>query len=105
MITLGQELWFVRSDHQRTAHKLTVTAVGRKWATMSDRSRLDMATMRMEDPRHGCVYLCEGDYLRERENKDAWNRLLTVFRCTYAPQPGVEARHIAEARKLLGFPP
>jgi len=105
MITIGQDLWFVRSNHPRTAHKLTVIAVGRRWATLSDRSRLDIALMQMEDPRHGRVYLCEGDYLREAENKDAWDRLLIDFRCVYEPKPGVEARHIAEARKLLGFPP
>ena len=79
MIVVGQKLWYVPSyRHGLHGYEITVTKIGRRWATVSgaDRgTRIDMATLQADGGEYsspGQAYLSRDAYENSVVLKEAW---------------------------------
>lgn len=60
-LAVGQSLFWVPADHREKPHSIKVESVGRKWAVLSNRFRVDVQTGDVERQKFG--YICPGVYL------------------------------------------
>lgn len=104
MLTVDQQLWWAPSEPRSPSYAVTVVALGRKWATLSNGEKIGLKSLRgRENPDYGRAGVC---YL----TKDAHDAVIEA-RGAYSdmrkamgyglPRAGVTAADIAAARKLL----
>jgi hypothetical protein len=105
-LTEGQALWWVP---QRNRHEeprgVTVTKVGRTWAQLDNRHRIDVDTLVADGGDHsppGRCYLSKKEYDEKVARERAWSDLKRAIMQYQGVPPGVTAGDIAEARRLLG---
>lgn len=103
MLQIGQELFWVGSQRHSPNGIVTVTKVGRKWATLSNDHRIDLETHRADGGGYqspGRTYPSEAAYVAEQITK--LNKLKERMGWT-APK-GVKIQDVYEAARLLGLP-
>lgn len=102
-LTVGQELWLV--PDRGMARAVKVVKVGRKWAELDNRDRVDMNTMKLDGGEYaspGQCYLSREVHDREVELRIAWayfSGLVCDHR--HGPPEGVTIAQIANAQRAL----
>ena len=101
-LEVGQELWYAPNDTRYEAKAVTVTKVGRKWATLDNYNRVDMETMEIDGGGYSSPGTCYLDRKVYEEQCRA-DKLLTKFyrKLGYYVKQGVTAEDILQAAKLL----
>lgn len=81
MFKVGQKLWFVpvRYQSKDRPYEVTVTEVGRKWTTLSNRVRVD-SSGKLE-----CCYLSKNKHDLILEKDVAWQKLKDFVQYKAAP--------------------
>jgi hypothetical protein len=109
-ITVGQELWFVYSDHYHRRGKdevAKVTKVGRKWAELSNGYRVDLHTLIAEGAGYssaGRAHVSRAHWEEEKRRKGAWEALRGRLREAWGGPPrGISTENIRAAAALLGI--
>lgn len=112
-LTVGQKLWFVYSDRRRgNSLELTVTKVGRKWASTCSSGwpesyRINIETLRADGGQYtspGRAYLSREAYEAELAVDTAWRNLKRWMDGAYSPPSGISIVDIASAAALLRAP-
>ncbi|MBI2725416.1 MAG: hypothetical protein HYX42_04120 [Polaromonas sp.] len=104
-LTVGQELYWVGAQSYSKNQPVTVTKVGRKWATLSNSYRIDIHTHIADGGSYsspGSCYPNEAAYVAEQLANAAFSKLKNSM--GWAPRDGVKIRDIYEAARLLGLP-
>jgi hypothetical protein len=99
---VGQTVVYAPNDKRASASDLTITAVGRKWVTLSNQLRFDRATLLIDDrpfSSPGRIYRSRDEYNTAVAIKDAWVGLVRAL--GYEPVAGVTLADLKAARKLL----
>lgn len=108
-LEVGQKLWLVLSRNSSHQQEVTVTKVGRKWATLDHGYRpyrIDKESMEVDGGQYmspGRCHLSRDEYERAKKRGDDWSSLLSAIRNRWSPPPRATSESIAEARKLLGL--
>jgi hypothetical protein len=102
-LTVGQELWLV--PDRGLARAVKVVKVGRKWADLDNRGRVDMATMALDGGEYsspGRCYLSRDEHDREVELRIAWAYFAGLV-CDHrrTPPEGVSVSQIENAQRAL----
>lgn len=110
MLEVGQKLWFVDQHSYRKAsergHEVTITKIGRKWATIGPGLRIDLQTLWADGGAYsspGRCYLSADDYLSEMAKVDLWRDFSSRV-SRYNPPNGVTVETIRQVADLLGIP-
>ena len=105
-LAVGQELWFVHRERRSgVPHAVTVTKVGRKWASISEWGiRIDIETMvadggGLSSP--GRCWLSREAWEQEEERQKAWGRLREFFNRRWSAPDGISIDAIRQATALL----
>lgn len=107
-LVVGQKLWYVPGDrHSPTQrpHEVTVASVGRKWATLTNRTRVDMGTMQVEYTGygwHGQCWLSRAEWEAEEYRQRAWRLIREAIGYRDAPSD-ISTDAIRQAAALLGI--
>ena len=105
-LKVGQELWCV--PERGNPHSVTITAIGRKWATLDGgRNRVDVTTLRIDGRGYHTTsrcYLRESDYTESVKVRKTWEAFERSIRFILTPKVGVTVENIREAARLLGVP-
>ncbi len=75
---VGNSLWWVSNYNAKTQEAVTVTKVGRKWATLSNRHRINVDTMAVDGGEYvppGRCYSSRAAYEQEAMASAAWDAL------------------------------
>jgi hypothetical protein len=106
-LSVGQKLWFVPYEHRRNPpHDVTVTKVGRKWATLDNGHRIDVETWQADGgdcSSPGKCYPDRAAWENEQDRQAAWNVLRRAVGDTWRPPAGVTVEGVVEAMRLLGI--
>jgi hypothetical protein len=103
-LTVGQKLWYVPSERRDKPFEVTVENVGRKWAKIGYRLRVDKETLWADGGEYsspGRCYLSEEDYLRELDFNATWTRFRMKVGNMYYPPSGIDKSAIITARRVL----
>lgn len=106
-LSVGQQLWCVQPDRRDGAPRwVTVTAVGRKWATIDGRRRVDASTLASEPTGfghgvHGIYYRTKEEWEVEQERRVIWRTIRDNI--DYAPPDDISTAAIYQAAALLGI--
>lgn len=105
-LTVGQKLWFV-SNHRgfRDQREVTVLRVGRKWADIGRRLRIDVESLIVDGGDYsspGRCYTSKEEYERIRNRALAWNKFTRDIHNKNIPD-SVTTEDIFEAARLLGI--
>jgi hypothetical protein len=105
MLTVGQKLWWVYFDSRRVneGREVTVTKVGRKWAELDNRDRIDVESLVAD----GRGYSPDGRCWVSKEAYDLEQlRLRWMRRFNEAfswARPGFSLQQLTIAAKVLGI--
>lgn len=106
-LQIGQTLYFVpRHLRDRRSENVTVEKIGRKWATLSNRHRIDIETLVVDGGEYsspGRCYLSKDEYEAESALQSTWNSFKREIERQSRIPGGVTVERIAEARKLLNL--
>ncbi len=104
-VTEGMSLWWVGSNNRKTQEEVTVTKVGRKWATLSNGLRIDIETLAAD----GGQYVSPGQCYESRQVYEqaialhiAWQKFRADVRDMQRPAH-MTIEKIAEIRSLLSI--
>lgn len=106
-LTVGQKLWLVLSVQWRGQQReVTVTSVGRKWATIDEsrRDRISMETLELvgDDGRsQGQCWLSREDWVVATFADTLWQQFKKSIEYGRRPD-GITAEAITQAAELLG---
>lgn len=102
-LAVGQELfWQGLGNYRHNNCLVTVTKVGRKWAELSNRHRIDMVTLSADGKGYsspGACWLSQAHYEAKVITGTAFTNLKNKMR--FQPSDGVTIQDIYEAAKLL----
>lgn len=106
MMTVGQYLWFVPSDkrNEDQACAVTVTHVGRKWASISNHERIEIDTLIADPGRYvsaGRCWLSQQDWEAEKNRRRAWDELRDFIGRRYGAPEHLSEGAIRHAMALL----
>lgn len=104
-ITEGKSLWWVASNNAKTQCAVTVTKVGRKWATLSNGNRIDIGTLVADGGQYvspGQCYESQQVYEQAMALHLAWQKLTRDVRDMQRPAH-MTIEKIAEIRTLLSI--
>ncbi len=104
-VTEGQSLWLVASDNAKTQRAVTVTKVGRKWATLSNGQRIDIETLAVDGGQYvspGQCYESQHVYEQAMALHIAWQKFTRDVRDMQRPAH-MTIEKIAEIRALLSI--
>jgi hypothetical protein len=105
-LTVGQTLWYVpRELRFQKPSEVTVQKIGRKWAQVDYRLRIDVQTLIADGGDYsspGRCYLSREEYEAELARRDAWRDFCKLLRWSRQPRAAtIEA--IEQAQILLGL--
>jgi hypothetical protein len=102
-LVVGQELfWAGAGNYRGRNYSVTVTKVGRKWAELSNRHRIDLETMIADGKEYtspGRCWVTETHYAATVLTGNAFTNLKNKM--AFRPADGVTIQDIYEAAKLL----
>src|SRR4051812_39221275 len=101
-LVVGQKLWWVNNRNRPDAYEVVVTKVGRKWATIDDRHRIDLSTLHADRAGYsspGRCYLSRTDWEAETALNAAWEEFRREVGNIYRRPAYVTLENIATARK------
>lgn len=85
-LTVGQELWFVPGHRGGHSHYVTVQKIGRKWAEVGKRLRIDLETLIADGGDFmspGTCYLSKEEHEQAVERSARWTRIQRFVRDQY----------------------
>ncbi len=91
-LQVGQKLWFVPKNGSGTPHEVTVEKIGRKWASIGRRGRINLETLAVDGGEYSSPGQCYEDraaYETKVELQAAWSSLQNKFRYQWAVPDGV----------------
>lgn len=105
---VGQVLYFVGSNshHNKEGRDVTVTRVGRKWATLDNGYRISVDSWRADGNGYqspGRCYVNRDAHWHETKRVEGWNALHTRIRNQHSIPDGVTTEQIEQASVLLGL--
>lgn len=106
-LTVGQKLWLVPSVQWRgKPREVTVTSVGRKWATIDEsrRDRISLETLELDDSdcrSPGHCWLSREEWESAMLADTLWGQLERAVKFGRRPD-GITAEAITQAAELLG---
>lgn len=106
-LKVGQELWWVPARAYGSQCMVEVYKVGRKWALLSNKHRINVDTLIAENDVHTYpdrCFLSKNDYDNNGFRVAAWVTVLSTLlslKHQYRMPEGVTLADIAQARKLL----
>lgn len=103
-LKVGQKLWWVPNKRWGGPQReVTVEKVGRIWAHLNERNRIDKQTLIADGGEYsspGRCYLSKAEYDEYIERVTTWNVFAATVRYKEMPD-GVTVADITEAAKLL----
>jgi hypothetical protein len=107
-LTIGQKLWFVPDRRSGMAREVTVSKIGRKWASLDTWGdlRIDVSTLQADGRGYsspGRCYFSHAAWEAEVALDAAWTALWRDMHDTYRRRDGVTVENIQAARKLLNL--
>lgn len=106
-LTVGQELFFVNHQTRSAITQIvSVVKIGRKWADLSNRHRIDMVTFRADGGGYnspGTAYLSEQIYRDKVALSRAWQSLTQKISGMYSIPTGMTIEKIDQIADLLGI--
>lgn len=103
----GTELWWVPSNQYRAKEPVTVIKVGRKWAELSNRFRIDLETMEGDGGKGysspGKAWQSQADYEAYMAIQTAWNDLRNDIYKLWRSPPNVTVEAINSLRRQIGL--
>lgn len=101
------ELWWVPANPYRAKELVTVVKVGRKWAELSNRFRIDVDTMEGDGGKGysspGKAWPSQVDYEAYMAIQAAWNDLRNDIYKMWRSPPGVSVESINSLRQQIGL--
>ena len=100
-LKVGQTLFMVKTYGGNRL--VTVTKVGRKWATLNTRHRVNIETLIVDGGNYnspGKCYLTEAEYRQKIELETTWEKLKNKLNWARLPE-GITTTDILEAAKIL----
>lgn len=101
---VGDKLWWVSSNNNRTQREVTVEKVGRQWLTLSNRHRVDKATLKADAggfASPGTCWLSKEAYEHCVRLELAWGSLQRKVRETWSVPDNVTLEDIKAAAMYL----
>lgn len=107
MVEVGQKLWWVGSPlcGYPNQAEVTVVKVGRKWADLNNRQRIDIATMRADGNGRsspGTCYTSQKEYEDRQKLMEEWERLRKWMANRYSIPPAMTVEKIKSVWDTLG---
>lgn len=106
-IHVGQQLYWVPSQpYAYSKGMTTVTKVGRKWAELDNRYRIDIRTMVADGGGYsspGRCYQSQEEHERIVEEQRTWSTFRDKIANKYRCPDGITTEKIREAAKVLGI--
>lgn len=104
---VGQSLYLVpnRGCGYRCSGVVSISKVGRKWATLDNDSKMDLQTLDIDGGGYsspGKCYLSEQEYIEYKEKKDYWLRLRNKIPIS---PPACTLETLKQVAALLGLQP
>lgn len=107
-LAVGDKLWFVHRERRHSSgQEVTVVNVGRKWAKLSNRERIDMETLVADGSGYtspGQAYLSEADYAAKVSRDrafDSFRRKVEAF--GYYQRMSITEDQVRRAAAILGI--
>lgn len=103
-LTAGQELFYVPRSRFQNPASVVVEKVGRKWASLSNRIRVDIETLIADGgdyPSPGRAYLRKEDHEEEAALNADWAALRKKIDRLWSPPPGMTREMIASIDRRL----
>lgn len=101
----GQVLLYVPHDLRRAApYEVTVTKVGRKWAEISGRNRIDVKTLALDARGYSSPGRCWrslAEYEADKALQEAWRELRQLMDKQWYVPDGVGLNQIKNAKRAL----
>ncbi len=101
----GQSLWWVGSDNAKTQRAVSITKIGRKWATLSNGHRIDIESMAVDGGGYnppGECYESQQAYEQAIALLVAWQKFTRDVRDMQRPTH-MTIEKIAQVRALLSI--
>lgn len=101
----GQKLWLVYNDKRRgQSREVIVGKVGRKWADIGRRSRIDVDTLIIDgDPSPGRCYLDRDEYEQSAYRSRLWSMFQERVSRQYRAPSDLTTNDILSVAKILGI--
>ncbi len=103
-LEVGQKLWWVPSHHPKLACEVTVIKLGRKWATLNNQYRIDMATLCADGGQFsspGRCYLSQKRHEEEVVRDQAWAEFREDISHRYRVPSHLTIEDIADLKKKV----
>jgi len=105
-LVVGQMLWLVPPDRQQSPGWVTVEKIGRKWAFVSGRRKVDALTLESErtgfgHDTHGTFYLTQEEWREEERRRKMWRTIRGNI--DLSPPDDISTDAIRQAAALLGI--
>ena len=104
-LRVGQRLWFVPNDRRSGApYEVTVEKIGRKWALIGYRRRIDVETLKVDGGNYTSPGQCYEDraaYETEVALQSAWSDFQQKVRSAWSVPEGVTMDEIRAAYAAL----
>lgn len=100
----GDKLYFRANQRHCRSEEVTINKVGRKWLELSNRTRVDIKTLKADGGvflSPGRCYPSEADYLAHLERTQEWNRLKFQIRDVSEPPAHLTTTDIQRIAKEL----
>ena len=100
----GKKLFWVANNNARIQADVTVLSIGRKWASLSNRERIDIKTLEADGRGYsspGKCYESREAYELSIETQKAWSKLYNGL--TWALPSGMTLEKINEIRSILSL--
>jgi hypothetical protein len=103
-LEVGQKLWFVPNERRGKPYETTVTKVGKKWASIGYRIRIDIETMWADGGKYsspGRCYFSEQEYLVEMSLFNKWQEFKIKLDRLFYPPKGIDESVIDHMINML----
>lgn len=104
MIEVGQKLYFVPNNRYGARRDVVVTKVGRRWAAIGPRMRVDVNTLRVDGRGYmspGQCWLSEAAYREELALQAEWDSLNGYVSRRHRVPEGITIEAIRQVKELL----
>ena len=105
-LVVGQKLWWVASNNQKTQYEVEVVKVGRKWATLDIDHKIDLEDWVADGGLYappGKCYASKEDYELECTLLDSWKELRQMVASHHTLPKGINLEKIVLICSILSL--
>lgn len=105
-LVVGQKLWWVASNNQKTQYEVEVVKVGRKWATLDIDHKIDLEDWVADGGLYappGKCYASKEEYESECTLLNSWKELRQMVNSQHKPPKGINLEKIEQIKTILSL--